>query len=479
VSVLQEHLHASRDGFYTDPKVTRAAAAALHVDPTFNAAYDGTTTAELLYVDGWQPGVDALFVVSWSNHVTALDAATGAHLLDTVLGPVVPAASLPCPQPPVADYGIQSTPVIDAATRTLYVESFQVPAGGTPVSTTLVYAMSIDDGSIRTGWPVDVGKTVKGFDSTAHHSRAGLALLGETLYVAFSSLYDSCKDYHGWVVGISTTDPTKVSAWSTSANRGGIWGGIASDGQSIFVSTGNTAVGTKTWGGGEALIRLPPNLNTIVDYFAPSNWQTMDNDDLDLGSASPLVFDLPGNKHPALIAAIGKEGVLHLLDRTELGGIGKGDGGSGEGLYSQAVIKGQGVHGRAATYVTARGRYIVVRGYGTGISCPKGMSGDLVSVLVKNSSPPEFSTAWCAESHGYGSPIVTTTDGISEPIVWLPSAGTTNRLFGWDGDTGAVVYGGGGAADEMTTLTRWVSPVLAKGRFYIAAQGKVYAFTSQ
>jgi hypothetical protein len=107
------------------------------------------------------------------------------------------------------------------------------------------------------------------------------------------------------------------------------------------------------------------------------------------------------------------------------------------------------------------------------------MSGDLVSVLVKNSSPPEFSTAWCAESHGYGSPIVTTTDGISEPIVWVPSAGTTNRLFGWDGDTGAVVYGGGGAADEMTTLTRWVSPVLAKGRFYIAAQGKVYAFTSQ
>src|SRR5580692_2352206 len=409
-STLQEHLHLNRDGMYTDPKVTREQAAEMHIDPKFNATFDGITFAGLLYVDGFRPTVDALFVVTSTNHVTALDATTGQQIWDKVLGPIVDDSSIVCPQPPVVpNYGIQATPVIDPATRTMYVESFQEPKSGSPAQTTLVYALSIDDGSVRPGWPVDVAKAVKGFDPTAHHPRAGLALLGGTVYVAFSSLYDSCPTYHGWVVGISTADPKKVSAWSTSANRGGIWGGIASDGTSLFTSTGNTAQGTSTWGGGEAVIRLPTDLTfsgKTTDYFAPSNWMKLDSDDLDLGSASPLVFDLPGANPSSLVAAIGKEGVLHLLDRQNLGGIGVGDGGSGEGLFSQKIAS-EGVHGHGATYETAKGRYIVVRAYGTGVGCPKGTKGDLVAVRLAATAPPTFSVAWCATSNGYGSPIVT------------------------------------------------------------------------
>jgi PQQ enzyme-like repeat protein len=480
-SVLQEHLHLSRDGLYTDPLVTKAAAATLHVDPKFSGVFDAMTYAELLYVDGFRAGVDALFVVTSSNHVTAIDAATGQLIWDKVLGPVVQATTLGCQEPPVPLYGIMSTPIIDPTTRTLYVESFQPPASGTPPATTLVYAMSIDDGSIRKGWPVDLGTTVKGFDSTLQHTRAGLALLGGTVYVPFSSIYDSCLDkvYHGWVVGIKTTDPTEVSAWSTTAKRGGIWGGVASDGTSLFFTTGNTDVGTKTWGGGEAMIRLPQSLvfsGKTTDYFTPSNWQSLDKNDLDLGSASPVTFDVPGATPSALAAAIGKEGVLHLLDRENLGGIGKGNGSTGEGVYSVKLVDGDGAHGRIATYETVMGRYVVVRGYGSAIGCPKGTSGDLVAVRVTNSSPPKLQVAWCATSHGDGSPVVTTTDGKNNAIVWAPSAAKTNRLYGWDGDTGAVVYGGGDASDAMGMMWRWASPVVAKGQFYAASKGKVYRF---
>ncbi len=483
-SVLQEHIHANRDGTYVDPKVTRAAAAALHLDTQFNAAFDGISFGEMLYVDGLRTGVDALFVATSTNHVTALDAASGRPIWDRVLGPVVIGSKIACMQPPtVPDYGVMSTPIIDAATRTIFVESFQVPAGGDPPEDTFIYALSIDDGSVRPGWPVDVAKAVKGFDPTAHHPRAGLALLGGTLYVPFASLYDSCADYHGWVVGISTADPKKVSAWSTSANRGGIWGGIVTDGTSLFTSTGNTAEGTTTWGGGEAVIHLPQDLKFSgkpKDYFAPSNWQTMDTLDKDLGSASPLLFDLPGANPSSLIAAIGKAGVLHLLDRDDLGGIGTGDGSNGEGLYSKKLIDGPGVHGRGATYETAKGRYMVFRSNGTGIGCPDGTSGDLVAVRVEAMSPPTFKVAWCAVSHGAGSPVVTTTDGRSEPIVWVPAASTkgTDRLYGFDADTGAVVFGGGGANDVMTAIWRWASPVVAKGRFYVAGTGKVHAFVT-
>jgi len=58
------------------------------------------------------------------------------------------------------------------------------------------------------------------------------------------------------------------------------------------------------------------------------------------------------------------------------------------------------------------------------------------------------------------------------------STGGSNSLQAFDGDTGATVFGGGGPASEMGTIQHWTSPIVAKGRFYVAGSDSVYAFTS-
>jgi outer membrane protein assembly factor BamB len=476
-SVLQEHLHPNRDGAYVDAELTKTVAATLHVESSFHGAYDGVAYAEPLYVDGLRPGQDALIVASWTNHVTALDATTGAVLWDRTLGQVVSPASLACDQPKTQYYGIIATPIIDASTRTLYVESFEQACRNH-----FVYALSIEDGSTRHGWPVDISAALNGFVPGLQHARAGLALLAGNVYVAFSGILYDCEEYSGWVVGISTTEPTKVSVWSTTVPQGGIWGGVATDGKTLFFSTGNSVMGQPTWGGQEAVFALPPSLvftGSSKSYFTPSNWSYLDSNDFDLGSASVIPFDLPGANPTALVAALGKGGILHLLDRNNLGGVGTGNGKDGEGLYSAEVSATlDGVKGRLTSYVTAKGRYLVARTNGRGVGCPEAGDFDLIAVRMRAASPPSFSVAWCAKSNGMGSPISTTTDGTANAIVWIVSAQGSQRLFGFDGDTGKTVYAGGGAGDIANGVWRFASPIVAKGRIFVAGEDQVYAFTA-
>ena len=53
------------------------------------------------------------------------------------------------------------------------------------------------------------------------------------------------------------------------------------------------------------------------------------------------------------------------------------------------------------------------------------------------------------------------------------------RLHGYDGETGAVVYAGGGRNELIPgTHTYSTTGIVARGRMYIAADNKVYAFTA-
>ena len=185
---------------------------------------------------------------------------------------------------------------------------------------------------------------------------------------------------------------------------------------------------------------------------------------------------MPGATPSKLAVALGKNGVAYLIDRTNLGGIGKGNGTTGEAVASAKVSSGQIINAPAA-YTTALATYVVFRGGGVG--CPGGNSGDLTALKISATSPPQISVAWCAKQNGGGSPMVTTPDGKSDMIVWGLGAGGDGRLHGFDGDTGAVVFNGGGAMDAMSAIQGNETAIAAKGRMFVAAQNAVYAFTTQ
>jgi hypothetical protein len=360
-----------------------------------------------------------------------------------------------------------------------------------------VYALSIDDGTTKPGWPVDIAANVPGFVPGYQNDRGALIILDGTLYVPYASVNGDCGTWHGWIVGISTTDPTQVQAFRTTAPKGGIWSALTSDGTSLFASTGNTVTGTTTWGGGEGFLRFtagPTFSGATSDYFSPSNWEDLDRYDVDLGCAAAILFDMPGVTPPHLAAAMGKFGVVHLLDRDNLGGIGTGNGITGEGLFSLAVTSGQStfrpdeIRGTASTYTTAKGRYLALGTVarddvtlGTVAVCPKGTSGNMVALSVTATSPPTLVPAWCAETGGSGSPIATTTDGKSNPLVWAFGGGTVGgnwvvELHAFDGDTGAVVFSGTDEADQMGYIYEWASPVVAKGRIVVGGNYLVYEY---
>ncbi len=262
-------------------------------------------------------------------------------------------------------------------------------------------------------------------------------------------------------------------AWKTWASKGGIWaiGGIAFDGRNLFAATGNTDA-AQQWSGGEAIIRLPPDLRWRPDpenFFTPADWRHLDADDADLGGSNPLPIDLPaGQDHAALLLALGKDGKAYLLDRADLGGV-------GHPLAVATVADGPIITAPAAY---PDGSDVLVALQARAASCPGGAHGaGLLALRISGGAHAAMRTAWCAGLDGRGAAMVTTSDRAADPIVWIVGAEGDERLHGFRGDTGQVVFGGGGVADRMTGLRHFATVLAAEGRLYVAGDGRVYAFS--
>jgi hypothetical protein len=305
------------------------------------------------------------------------------------------------------------------------------------------------------------------------NQRGALTLLGGNLYVPYGGLSYDCGNYYGWLLRVPLANPSATSAYAPAALKGGIWavGGVTSDGDSIFVATGNT-YGASVWSGGEAVLRFDANTalgKTPADYFAPSNWPYLDANDLDLGASNPVILDVPNASPSHLIFQAGKTTTAYLLDPANLGGL-------GDPLVSQDGI----IAGSAATapvaYTTASGTYVVVNA-----PCPNG--GDLTAFKVGWTSPPTLALAWCATQNGSGAPIGSTSDGGKRVIVWgVGTSGASTgdqRLHAFDGDTGAPLFAGGGPNDVMAVVNRFVSPIVANGAVYVGAAGQLNRFAPQ
>jgi FG-GAP-like repeat/PQQ enzyme repeat len=461
VNVTQFHNHASRDGLYIDPAFTQSAAANLARDLNFDGTIVGNVYAQPLYIEGGQSG-PMVIAVTESNNVYALNATTGAVIWQRNVGAPVPIANISCTE--VGSMGIIGTPIVDLASRALFLDAMVTPDGGTTIKH-YILSLNVDTGAINPGWPVDVGVMAQyngtHFTPGIQQQRPALAIVGNILYVGYGSMGD-CSLYHGWLVGVPINNPTSVTAWATSAIGGAIWStsGVASDGSNPFVGTGNTYQ-PATWSGGEAVIRFQPGpvfSGATSDYWAPTNWSQLDAGDQDVGACGPMLVDVPGATPSSLIVVLGKNEYAYLLNRGNLGGI--------TTPLAQAQVGLNYIFGGPATYRTAQSTYVAFRSN----------SFTLATFRITATNPPAIASGWSV-SNGCGSPFVTSTDGTNNMIVWTVGTGGDQRLHGYNGDTGAVVYGGGGANELMAgTHSYSTTGIVARGRIYVAGDNKVYSF---
>src|SRR6476646_604839 len=351
VNVTQKNNNPSRDGLYIDSAFTLGNAANLVRDLGFNGTIVGNVHAQPLYIEGG-PNGPMIIAVTASNNIYALNATTGTVIWSrTDIGPPV-TSGLPCGN--ISTVGTIGTPVVDLASRSLF---FDALIDGV-VKKHFIYSLNVDTGATNAGWPVDVNATATydgmTFASLVQEERGGLALVNGIVYVAYSGYNGDCGAYRGWVVGVDINNPSNVHAWATTAFGGGIWGhgGVASDGTNMFVVTGNTFNTGGNWMGGEAIIRLqagPTWTGQPTDYWAPTNWFSLDNSDTDLGGVSATVIDVPVATPSQLVLALGKDHNAYLVDRNNLGGIAL--------PVAQASVGGINRGTSAITYHTIQGTY--------------------------------------------------------------------------------------------------------------------------
>jgi len=325
-----------------------------------------------VYLDGWtftQPLVyqGLVLVATEHNSVYALDAATGCVAWQTSLGPSFDAKVLKCGNIP--ELGVTGTPVLDPATLTLYVASYQPPGAFQ------LFALDLAGGSVRWRRPIDL----PGGDLPSQLQRPALTLANGRVYVSFGGRAGSCGSWHGYVVGIPSDGRGTQDTFRSAGVKGGsIWapaGPLVLANGDLLVATGEGA-STRELDGGNSVVRLSPALQR-VDFFAPADWARLTGSDSDLGSTGPTL--LAGDR----VFQVGKEGVGYVLDLDHLGGVG--------GQLGMAKLAGHGsCYSIGAT--TYRAPYVYV-------PCDHGMK----AVDTRTSTPK---VAWTAPDFRSGSPII-------------------------------------------------------------------------
>jgi len=479
VNVTQFHNHDSRDGLYIDSAFTPSAAANLARDLNFDGTISGNVYAQPLYIEDGPGGTAIVIAATESNNVYALDAVDGSVIWERNVGPAVSAEDLICTK--FDPMGITGTPIVDLASRALFLDAMITPDGGA-TKKHLIFSLNVDTGDINPGWPVDVEATGTyngiNFSAAIQQQRPALGIVGNVLYVGYGSMRD-CSLWHGWLVGVPIDNPASVTAWAAASaagtHGGAIWGvgGVASDGKNPFVTTGNTS-NPPNWDGGEAVIRFQPGpifSGDPADYWAPTNWQSLDQIDADLGASGPLLVDVPGATPSHLVVAMGKDRKAYLVNRDNLGGI--------SSPIASAQVASSTILQAGVTYRTGQGTYVAFRANNDGNTL-------LSAFRITAATPPaiDIPGGWnvTRASGGCGSPFVTSTSGSINTIVWVVGTedhqtGGDQRLHGYDGETGAVIYSGGGP-NELMAGTHYYSTtgIVARGRIYVAGDNKVYAF---
>jgi hypothetical protein len=458
---------------------------------------DGQVYGEPLYMAGVElpdgSTHDVVFAVTEHASVFAFDAHGGGLLWQTsFIDPnsgITPLSTDDiggCDQI-APEIGITATPVIDAASGTIYVAAqIRQEVDGVVSYHQQLHALDVATGAEKFGGPVEIEATVPGigdggdtvtFDPLWYKARPGLLLLNNVVYVAFSSDCDTWPA-HGWVMGYDAQTMQQVSVFCTTPNGqlATIWqggDGLAADADgNIYFMTGNgkphqIGLGDYT----ESFVRLSTQDGglSVADYFSPYYWRLLDQRDIDLGSGGPLLLPPQFGNYPDLMVGAGKEGTIYLLDRHNLGG--------GNIDYDDVVQELRGaIRGGSwgtPTYFDAGvpwERWIYYAGNGDYLKAFQLERGQLSTTPTSES----------ATFFGYpGATPSLSANGTTDGIVWALKNGNPAVLYAYDAlDVGTELYDSNqaGGRDQLDAGVKFATPTIADGQVFVGTADTLTIF---
>jgi len=238
-----------------------------------------------------------VYVAGSSNHLFAVDAATGSLVWQRTFQSYVKAKAEPfflCPN------AVNATPVIDQRQNLIFALSYDGR----------LYGLDLGTGSIKLGPYQFVPPFAKAWS---------LNLNKGFIYTTTSQ---GCGGDRSGVYSMRVDDPTHPSSYELLVQHGfgaGMWarGGTAIDPNGrLFVSTGDGAFNPTNGDFGSTFLSVSTPLLNIRDYFTPLNWNEINKRDFDLPSGGALWFAYR-NFH--LMVGGGKEAIVYLLNADLLG----------------------------------------------------------------------------------------------------------------------------------------------------------------
>ncbi|MGH9545847.1 MAG: hypothetical protein ACRD23_11600 [Terriglobales bacterium] len=480
----------------------------------FSCALDGAAYAQPL----WMPSVNVggtrrniVVVATQHDSAYAFDADTSpclqlwhVNLLDSAHGGA--AQEIPVPGGDVGtgfmtlqpEIGVTGTPVIDPASKTLYLVSKSEGPPGTFHQR--LHGLDVATGGEKFGGPVNISASVAGtgdgasggsvaFNPRTELQRTALALVNGVVYITWASHED--KDpYHGWVIGYAGDTLARASVLNANPNgaRTGIW---MSGGAPAADSSGNLYLGTGN-GTFDANSATPPNNDfgdsilkistasglAVSDWFTPYNQDILDTMDIDLGSSGVVLLPDQSSAHPHLAISGGKEGRMYVLDRDAMGHYCASCTTIDTNVV-QSFMASSGVFCTPAFWQNAL--------YFAGSSIGGG-NGDHLKRLTFNSATAQFSASPASQSaftfNFPGATPSVSSQGSSNGIVWVidsshsvPNVGFSGGpavLYAYDAtDLGTQLWDStqaSGNRDQAGEALKFIVPTVANGRVYVGTR---------
>jgi chitodextrinase len=505
--VLTYHNDLSRDGVNSQEyALTTTNVATAAFGKLFSCATDGAMYAQLLWIANLSIAGgthNVIFAATTHDTVYAFDAdanpcvrywstsllgnsETWVSNSDVGTGDIQP------------DVGIIGTPVIDAATNTLYVvaKSKTNATNCTPATSCFqrLHALSLIDGSEKFGGPANITSAISvpgtgdgssggsvAFNTLTQNQRPGLVLSGGVVYVTWASHGDNTP-YHGWVIGYnkSTLAVTGTFNCNPNGSDAGIWmsgGAPAADTTgNLYFLTGNGTFDVNSGGSdyGDSTVKLSTSgALTVAGYFTPADQANLEGGDTDHGSGgAAILVDQPMTApHQHLVIGGGKEGNMFMVDRDNMGGY----GGNANPVDSNAVQKfsiGNGIFSTAAFF--NNGLYVAG-------------AGGRLKVFAFNTTMGQFGTTQTSQSPtSFGFPGATpsiSATGTSNAIVWAMNnnAYCTEQasscgpavLHAYDATNLATELWNSSqsAGDAAGNAVKFTVPTVANGKVYIGTRG--------